>query len=79
VILFAYGIHGLCRRYLEPQGVSGEGLMAHLKRWWAKAAGFDKKWARGSILFIGASFLIWLIFASSSAGLETQLQETGFF
>jgi hypothetical protein len=78
VILFAYGIHGLCRRYLEPQGAAAEGLAAHLKRWWTKAAGFDKKWLQGSAVAIAGSVLIWLIFASSSGNLETQLRETGF-
>src|SRR5262249_36787388 len=78
VILFAYGVHGLYRRYLEPQSEVAGSFVAHLKRWWSKAAGFDKKWVQGSLIAVGCSLLAWLMFASSRTGLETHLRETGF-
>src|SRR5205814_6062429 len=68
IILFAYGIHGLTRRYLEPALVSANGLSAHLKTWWAKANPFDKKWTRGSLAAIAVSLLGWLMYSSSRSG-----------
>src|SRR5262249_48612046 len=78
VILFAFGVHGLYRRYLEPQGELAGSFGAHLRRWWSKASRFDKKWVQGSLIAVGVSLLAWLMFASSRTGLETHLRETGF-
>ncbi len=78
VILFAYGIHGLSRRYMEGMAESTSGLAAHLRAWWAKAKGFDKKWTRASLGAIGISFLGLLIYTSSRPSLERHLQEMGF-
>jgi hypothetical protein len=124
VIVFAYGIHGLSRRYLgtanaiggaatPPDEAAGRarhavragagqknggaqridapsldrrarrdapclGLAEHLRRWWANARGFDRKWVLGCALAIGASLLGWLIYASSRKGLEEYLQTVMF-
>jgi len=78
VILFAYGIHGLVRRYLEPAFGSANSLSAQLKTWWAKANPFDKKWTRGSIIALAISLLGWLMYSSSRSGLEKRLFDTGF-
>jgi len=78
VILFAYGVHGMSSRYLDAAAPALTGLSAHLKLWWAKANPFDKRWTRGCIFAIVASFLAWLLYASSRGGLEKQLHETGF-
>ena len=66
VVLFAYGVHGLSRRYLEvPAGNS-------------KLRGFDLKWAWACLIAFAASVLAWLIFASQKAGLASYLQVVGF-
>ena len=66
VVLFAYGVHGLSRRYLEvPAGNS-------------KLRGFDRKWAWACLIAFAASVLAWLIFASQKAGLASYLQVVGF-
>ena len=44
VILFAYGIHALSRRYFEIPAGKSSPPSAQLKSWWAKAGGFDRKW-----------------------------------
>jgi hypothetical protein len=66
VVLFAYGVHGLSRRYLEvPAGNT-------------KLRGFDRKWAWTCLIAFAASVLAWLIFASQKAGLASYLQVVGF-
>ncbi|MGA3283896.1 MAG: hypothetical protein ABSD57_05500 [Verrucomicrobiota bacterium] len=78
VILFAYGIHGLSRRYLEIPAANSASLSAHLKNWWAKVRGFDRNWtcicAVGSIV----TLLGWLIYAGEKPGLVRYLQTVGF-
>ena len=78
VVLFAYGLHGLSRRYLEGVTAAANGLSAHVKNWLAKATGFEKKWTMGCIAALAASLLGWLLYASSRADLEKHLQEAGF-
>ena len=78
LIVFAYGLQGLWRRYLEPTTTPEGSLVAHLKGWWKKVAGFDKKWAIGSVIALAASLLGWLMFASSRAELKSYLEKNGF-
>ena len=78
VVLFAYGIHGLSRRYLESSTAALNGLSGHLKKWWAKAGGFDKKWTIGCVAFVAASLLGWLMYAASRGDVEKYLQTVGF-
>jgi hypothetical protein len=111
VIVFAYGMHGLSRRYLEiaagaaaapPDDSEGRArhsgrvvsapaqtrrarsdaphlaLGEHLRSWWSKVKGFDRKWSVGCLLAVGASLLGWLIYASARKGLEDYLQTVQF-
>ncbi len=78
VVLFGYGVHGLSRRYLEVATVATLPLTSHLKTWWSKVAGFDRKWAIGCALALGVSMLGWLVYASSSSSLQAYLQKVGF-
>ncbi len=78
VVLFAYGIHGLSRRYLESSTAALNGLSGHLKKWWAKAGGFDKKWTIGCVVFVAASLLGWLMYAASRSDVEKYLETVGF-
>jgi hypothetical protein len=75
LILFAYGLNGLSRRYLAPSTGSG-GLGTTLKTWWAKASVFDKNWVRCSAVALGASLLGWLIYASSRERLVAYIADT---
>jgi hypothetical protein len=78
LIMFAYGIHGLSRRYLEVAAANTGSLPGHLKKWWAKVRGFDQKWTLGCALAIAASLLGWLIYASARTKLEAYLQTVQF-
>jgi hypothetical protein len=77
-VLAAYGVHGLCRGYLETSLSNVGGLGARLKNWWAKAPMFDKRWTVGCLLAIGASLTGWMFYASSQHSLEQYLTEVGF-
>ena len=60
LILAGYGLEVLHRRYLQnvvKQNAAKQTdlLPEHLRRWWAKAAGFEKRWAAASALAVAAS------------------------
>jgi hypothetical protein len=78
VILFAYGVHGLWRKYMEAQAMSAAGLMARLRSWWAKAGSFDRRWVIGSVAILVVSLFAWLVYASSRERLEQYLQYVQF-
>jgi len=78
VVLFAYGVHGLSRRYMECVAVGAADLSARLKNWWSRTGPFDKRWVRACAIVLGASLLSWLIYSSSRQSLEQYLQTTGF-
>ncbi|MGO8927285.1 MAG: hypothetical protein ACLQU3_10390 [Limisphaerales bacterium] len=78
VVLFAYGVDGLWRRYLQPAGPNTAPRWAGLKGWWAKATKFDKCWGRGCVLTLAASLLAWIAYASSRQSLEQYLQAVQF-
>ena len=74
VILFAYGIHALQRRYLEAPAGKIKSSVAQLQSWWKNARGFDRKWTIAcGIIFIGA-VLAWLVYASQKTALVSYLQ-----
>ncbi len=78
VILFAYGIDALSRLYLGRTAAKSAGLTAQLTSWWAKADGFDRKWAWGCLGLLGASALAWLVYAGQKPALVHYLQAMGF-
>jgi hypothetical protein len=78
VILFAYGIDGLSRLYLEPAGANAASLSLQLGNWWKKARGFDRRWALVCAAILGISLLGWFIYASEKPGLVHYLQAVGF-
>jgi len=78
VVLFAYGIHGMARRYLEGPAGTPNSVPAQLKSWWAKVRGFDRNWTLGScVIFIGC-VLAWLVYAAQKPSLVSYLQTVGF-
>jgi hypothetical protein len=78
VILFAYGIHGFSRRYLEsaPAKVTGPGSRSNT--WWAMAGAFERRWVIGCGVAIAVSLGGWWIYAASRHSLEEYLQTVGF-
>jgi hypothetical protein len=78
VTIFAYGIHGLSRRYLEIPAVSSASPLAQFKTWWAKARGFDRNWISICVVVFIASLLAWLIYALQKPSLVASLKLVGF-
>jgi len=74
VIIFAYGVDGLSRRYLHV----ASGKSNSLKSWWANVRGFDRKWTIFCIAAFGVSFLAWLIYISQKANMVQYLEKVGF-
>lgn len=78
LVIFAYGLGGLSRRYLMATAAAPRNLVSHMQAWWARADGFDRKWGRASLVLLAVSGLGWFIYASSRQGLERYLQEVMF-
>ena len=78
IILAGYGLEVLHRCYLQNTSTRRASLAQHLKLWWAKAMGFDKKWTVGSVLTVGAAMLAALVLSSSKTELLGYLQKQGF-
>lgn len=78
LVIFAYGLGGLSRRYLMATAAAPRNLVSHVQAWWARADGFDRKWGRASLVLLAVSGLGWLIYASSRQSLERYLQEVMF-
>jgi hypothetical protein len=78
VVLFGFGLQGLCRCYLESAASSASSFTAHVKNWWAKVSGFERKWVIGCGMALAISVISWLIYASSRQGLEGFIQTVGY-
>jgi len=68
VVLFAYGLHGMAKCYLE-KAVTGVG------HWFQ---GFEKKWTLGLLGLVGVSVLGCIVFAGQSQALERYLLKNAF-
>jgi hypothetical protein len=73
IILFAYGVHGLHRRYLEVPWVKVSG--GRVKAWWAKASAFERRWVVGTVLAIFLSLVAWAVYAAMRGQVESHLVE----
>ena len=74
VIVFAYGIHGLSRRYLEVPAANLKSSVAQLQSWWKNVRGFDRNWTWACLVAFAASVLAWLIYGSQKSALVSYLQ-----
>ncbi len=73
VILFAYGVHGLTRLYLDSPLVATPG--GRFKSWWAKASVFERRWVVASIGLVLMSVIGWGIYAVMRSHAEDYLTE----
>ncbi len=78
VVLFAYGVEGLSRRYLAATGGKYLPPLVQFNKWWTTAAAFDRRWTFGVLGAVGASVLGWLIYAGEKPALIAYLQSHGF-
>ena len=77
IVLFAYGVDGLCRKYMAPAGTPGLLRWAGLKTWWTRAEKFERRWIFACLAVLGLSLLGWLIYAGSHQSLEKYLTTVG--
>ncbi len=80
VIIFAYGIDGLSRRYMPAQAPANKSAswLTQFKNWRTTIRGFDRNW---SLFCVGAfvvSVLAWLVYFSQKGALIRYLQKVGF-
>jgi hypothetical protein len=78
VIIFAYGIHGLSRRYLEVPGAGSLSPFTQFKTWRARTRGFDRNWISACIVVLTGSLLAWLIYLLQKPALVACLKKVGF-
>jgi hypothetical protein len=78
VVLFGYGVNGLCKHYMEAQTAKAAAVRESFTAWWRRVRGFDRRWTTGCAVLLGAAALAWLIFASSGDAFEKYLQEVQF-
>ena len=77
MILFAYGLLGVNRRYLDVPA-KGVSLFGQLKAWWAKGPAHEKLWTWGCIAAVVLSAIGWFGYKGSRGSLIKHLSETGF-
>jgi len=73
VVLFAYGVDGIWRRYMQPAGAGTNARWQGLGRWWARASRFEKRWVLGCLLVLAVTLLGWFIYGSYRGSLEQYL------
>jgi hypothetical protein len=78
LILAAYGLEALWRRYLRTAPPRTDILSLHLQKWWSRVSGFEKGWAAASLALVGASLAAVFIFSAWKPHLIQYLEENGF-
>ncbi len=78
LILFAYGLQDLYRRYLDVAVAKAGGFGAQFKSWWKNKPAFERKWTFWVLALFAVSILGFLLYASSLPALEQYLQQNGF-
>jgi len=78
LILFAYGVDGLWRKYIETGPGKNGALALGPLSWWAKAGRFEKNWMRGFAVALILSLLGWIAYANSEQKLQDYLVKVQF-
>lgn len=77
LVLFGYGLQDLWRRFVERPQTSPAPPKEQLRRWWASAAAFDRRWFMGGAAALAFSLLGWLIYSSSPKEMIRYLTANG--
>jgi hypothetical protein len=78
LILAAYGMEALWRRYMQTSAPSSETFPLHLQKWWSKISGFEKKWAVVSLAVVAVAVAAAFIYNSFQPRLVDYLEQNGF-
>ncbi len=74
IILFAYGLQGMWRLYVESPTTTGGAL----PKWWRSVTGFERRWAWTLVGLTGGAAALALIYASYQPALTQHLAQLGF-
>jgi hypothetical protein len=74
VTLFAFGIDGLERRYMQPTAPQHSAKWIGLPGWWRRAAKFEKNFLYGCVLVLVAGLLGWMEYSQHHDDLVQYLQ-----
>ncbi|MCW5558086.1 MAG: YfhO family protein, partial [Verrucomicrobiae bacterium] len=77
-VLFAYGLQGLWRLYVEAPSARRGGVMDQVSAWWRGAAGCDRRWSRTLAGLAIGSLAIALMYAGSSSAVAAHIAQAGF-
>jgi hypothetical protein len=75
IIIFAYGIDALSRRYLQ---VPDTRASSQSKNWWENLRGFDRNWSIFCIITFAVSALAWLCYSGQQTAMVSYLGKIGF-
>lgn len=76
MVLFAYGLMGMNRRFLDVPG-KATSLFGQLKLWWSKPSP-EKSWTWISIALVAVSVVGWFGYVGSRSSVVKHLQAHGF-
>jgi len=75
IILFAYGLQGLSREYLEAVRSTAKNTTARAQGWWASATSWEKKWTYACIGLVVLSAIGWMAYSSTKSDLAKWMGE----
>ena len=78
IILFAYGIDAIWRKYMQPSDPDAVVRWAGLKVWWTKTGKPERFWIHGWGMVLALSLLAWLDYASRHQALVDYLLNVQF-
>jgi hypothetical protein len=78
LVLFAYGLYGLGRRYMDAAATTSRGLFDQWNHFWQKGGLFERRWVIGCTVALGVFAVGWLAYASFRNSLIVYLQDVLF-
>lgn len=78
LVLFAYGLQGQWRLYVEAPGSRNGGVIDQVKAWWRDAIGFDRLWSRALLIVSGGAVLLALVYAACLPSVAAYIAGAGF-
>lgn len=76
IVLFAYGVDGLQRKYMPANGAALASRWQGFKSWWNKASRLEIYWIYGCVLVWALTVVGWVIYAHQQGKLEEYLRST---
>ncbi|MFN7141647.1 MAG: hypothetical protein ACK4UN_20175, partial [Limisphaerales bacterium] len=77
ILLFAYGLQSLFRRYVEGSANQAS-RTGQWKQFWASASVFERKWVTATFVTLAIAILFYLIYRGSIPSLSSFIQSQGF-